>query len=399
MSYPRHYFKPALVIAIVAGLSLAAFCAATARPKVIFPIGGYSGDPARDQAAGFTVAGPTYGDKDEQLEACEAIGMPLIYTIGMPIDFLGRSGTPVAELDFDEVRREIRRQVEAVVDRQSITTWYLTPEELRSWKPLEMEYLSVAAETIREADPQKRPVWMYEPGHRTRGALAITAPFQGIMGKGVYVNYSGRRTERTWVPWTLRQQAEAIEEANPSAVPYGIMEMLKRKEESWDAETIARWVRHDAYAALASGVKGIVIFSFGRRAGFHPNSVEWEAYYAAWSAVAHELNGSQQLGAVFLKGQPVEPPSYEVSEGPAQSILSGRNSSPAEATEVPSITTAAFLWNGKTYWFAVNSSEEALTLQLPASGPEWKPLLKDQPDISQGVLKLDPLAVGAWISK
>ncbi|HWL51554.1 MAG TPA: hypothetical protein VNQ90_03915 [Chthoniobacteraceae bacterium] len=398
MSLSRR-LKPFLALAVVAALSVAAFCAFATSEKVVFPIGGYSGDPARDQAAGFTVAGPTYGDKEELLAACEAIGMPLIYNIGMPIDFLGRSGEPVAEVDFDEVRREIRRQVEAVADREVITTWYLTPEELRNWKPLEMEYLQVAAETIRSADPRQRPVWMYEPGHRTHGALAKTAPFQDILGKGVYTNYAGRRTERTWVAWTLDQQARAIAEANPTAIPYGILEMFKRSNETWDPETVARWVRHDAYASLVSGVKGIVIFSFGRRPGFYPGSTEWDAYYHAWSAVAGELNGSRQLGAVFLKGQPVDPPAFEVVEGSAMTLLSGRKGSPTETVEVPSFTTTAFRWKGKTWWFVVNSSEDPLAFKLPASGPDWKPLLEGQPDIRQGMLQLPPLAVGAWSSR
>lgn len=345
--------------------------------KVVFPIGGYSGDPARDRAAGFTVAGPVYGiQRDGFLARCEAAGMPCFYTVGVDLDFLGKKGPEPKELDFDAIRKEITEQVSAVVGNPLIHCWYLTPEELRFWRPLELEYLKVASEAITAADPKKRPVWMYEPGHRVQAALEKTSPYLSLVGKGVYPNYSGKREERAWVPWTIGQQAAAVRAVNPGAEPYGILEMFKRPEEHFSDEEIHRWVRHDAYASLVGGVRGIMIFSFGGRAGFSPRSStgptsEWQAYYDAWSGVARDLNGPEALGSVFLAGKPMEPPAFRVVEGEARVPLSVKAETPVE---VEAVSSAAFTWGGGEYWFVVNSSGQPVRLELERPVTGWKPL-------------------------
>ena len=48
---------------------------------------GYSGDPARDLANGFTLAGPVYGDQQPYLERCFANDWPVIAHVGPSITF------------------------------------------------------------------------------------------------------------------------------------------------------------------------------------------------------------------------------------------------------------------------------------------------------------------------
>ena len=48
---------------------------------------GYSGDPARDLANGFTVAGPVYGDQTPYLNRCFEHGWPVVAHIGPQITF------------------------------------------------------------------------------------------------------------------------------------------------------------------------------------------------------------------------------------------------------------------------------------------------------------------------
>ena len=130
-------------------------------PTPVFPIGGFSPNPEQDKAAGFTLAGPVYSRKNEKLAECEAAGLPFVYPVGVKLDFTAKAGGEEPDhLDFAAIQAEIRQQVEEAASSNSIFAWYLIPEELRYWKPLELEYLRVASETIREADPKKRPVWM-----------------------------------------------------------------------------------------------------------------------------------------------------------------------------------------------------------------------------------------------
>lgn len=362
-----------------------------------FPIGGYSGDPERDKAAGFTLVGPVYGKQREGiLEAAEKVGLPCVYTVGIELDFLGRHGEPPTELDREAIRAEIRQQVEAVMDSPSVAIWYLIPEELRNWRPLEMEYLQLASETIQEVDPKKRPVWMYEPGHRTQGALEKTFPYQQLAGKGVYTNYSNRKTERAWVTWTLQQQAGAIAAVNPTAIPYGILEMYKKKDDVLPVEQIPVWVRHDAYASLVAGVRGMIVYSFARRRGFFDeNTPEWNAYYNAWSDVAKELNGPLQLGSVVLAGAPVPSPEFEITAGPTEVTFSISKSGGKEPINVPSHSSAAYSWSNKTYWFLVNSSNEPLTIKIKEN-ENWTPLLEGQPAVNGKELTLPPLAAAVF---
>ncbi len=360
--------------------------------EAVFPIGGYSGRPERDQAAGFTIGGPVYGSSDAYLAECQRIGLPCFYRVGVKIDFHGKHGPQPKQLDFEAIRAEIETQVKAVADQSSIYGWYLTKEELRHWRPLELEYLRVASEAIRSADPKKRPVWMYEPGHRTRAALEKTFPYQQIAGKGLYVNYSSRKDERIWVRWTLDQQAQAIAAANPEAIPYAVPEMFREVAEE-EKPMIATWVRHDSYASLLSGVKGIVIFSLAKRKGFR----SWEAYYNAYAGVARELNGPLKLGSVFLKGEELEAPRFEMLKGKPETELSAGSSGPKEAVLLPTLQSGAYGWGSEIYFFVINSSGDPVTIRLEESHP-WTPLLEGQPSLeaNHSTLQLPAFSVAGF---
>lgn len=385
--------KANLILAVVA-LALWGSCkvqpeiAQIGQDEVIFPIGGYSGRPERDREAGFTISGPVYRNGDKNLEECERVGLSTFYKIGLPIDFHGERGPAPRELDFDEIRTKIETQVKAVADRSGIFGWYLTKEELRYWRPLEMQYLQVASEAIRRADPQKRPIWMYEPNHRTQAALEKTLPYQQIAGKGLYANYGSRKDERIWIRWTLGEQARAIAAANPEAVPYAIAEMFSQPVPE-EVALIPLWVRHDCYTSLLSGVQGIVIFSFARRKGFHA----WEEYYRAYAGVARELNGPLKLGSVFLKGKKIGPPAFAILSGEAETELRGGSSGLKASITLPSLQSEAYLWRDKVYFFVVNSSAHPVTIRLKESHP-WKPLLEGQPVLETGGRTLQLPAFG-----
>lgn len=331
----------------------------------LFPIGGYSGQPERDLANGFTWAGPVYRNHEEFLETCTKVGLPCVYPVGVSLDFHGKKGDAVTSIDPRAIREEIQRQVREVMENRLIVVWYLTPEELRFWKPLEMEYLEVAYKAIRDTDPYKRPVWMYEPGHRTAGALARLLPFQDISGKGMYVNYSSRMDERIWVRWSMEQQAKAIQQANRKAMSIAVPEMF-RQPPADRLEDIELWVRHDTYSSLIHGAKGIVIFSFGRRSNFSSR----ERYYEAWAAVARELtNPENPLGTVFLRGEELPQVQYRMLSGPKQVTLRAR-STIKEAQVYPSLQSKHLRWRNREYLFLVNSSAETLSIDLNVDG--WK---------------------------
>ncbi len=358
--------------------------------EAVFPIGGYAGDIESYRNTAFSLLGPVYRHQERQLQLAEELNLPCVYRIGVAVDFHGKHGPPVKTLNREKIRAEIEAQVKAVADNPYIKIWYLTPEELRYWRKAELEYLQLASETIRATDPLKRPVWMYEPGHRTRMALEKTLPCQQIAGKGLYTNYSGRKNERIWVRWTLGQQQAAIHAVNPEAVPYAIPEMFQEPLPE-EQEMIPVWVRHDAYAAMVSDVKGMIIFSFSRRKGFKSRS----RYLQEYARFANEMNGPLKLGSVFLKGKPLPAPSFEVIEGEPETQLTGGSSGPKETITLPSVACKAYEWRNYVYLFVVNSSPAPVTLRFEQPH-SWTPLLEGQPAMEEDRLKLAGYGVGAF---
>src|SRR5690606_15920435 len=127
--------------------------------------------------------------------------------------------------DADEIRKTLREMMEPVLDAPEIKFWYLQPEELRPWRKNEMQFLEYATTAIREIDPHKRPIMMYDPAHASAGRLASIAPWIDYLAKGMYVNYASKRDDRIWVRWSMEQELKAIERSGSKATPLALPEM------------------------------------------------------------------------------------------------------------------------------------------------------------------------------
>ena len=265
---------------------------------------------ARD---GFTMSGRMYHFKEGHLVSAREHGVHVVAGIdgGWSLDEL--SGGAAAR---DEIVARICRRVQEILTwdgEPQIAWWYLRPEEMRYWRAGEIEYLEVAADTIRKTDPRRRPVWMYDPGHRNAASLTHTARHLDIVGKGMYVNYSGMMDQRVWCRWTIDQQKAAIAAANPGATPIAVPEMFQHpgrhnaaflEDDETLAPLIRDWARHDMYAALISGAKGAAVFAVVARPHNDPPFAGriHRAYYDTYASIARELTGELGLGQVFLFG-------------------------------------------------------------------------------------------------
>ncbi|MGE9289913.1 MAG: hypothetical protein ACQKBT_02915, partial [Puniceicoccales bacterium] len=264
----------------------------------IFPFGGFSGNVERDEASGFTTYGPVYRQNEHFLEQVEGSDLLAIYSVGIDMNFHERNGEPKLVLSDKEIREEITRQVKAVADDERIGWWYVTPEEIRFWYADELNYLEVATEAIRESDPLNRPIWMYEPNHRSKDALMKTTPFLDVIGKGAYVNYAGQKDTRVWVRRSMELQEEVIKDLRGDRFSILVPEMF-REPEVEDLAWIRDWVRHDVYLGLVAGAKGVVVYSLFPRGGFS----SFPEYYEAYAEIAREVASEDGLGQVFLFGE------------------------------------------------------------------------------------------------
>ena len=386
------------------GLIIGALCLVTLLPVSgaeerlypegdVFPMGGYSPDPERDKAAGFTIAGPSYGrqDADERLAKCEAAGLPFIYPVGLKKADLRTTDGEAQSVDIAAIQRDIRKQVARVAESKAIYAWYLTPEELRYWRANEMEYLRAASAAIREADPLGRPVWMYEPGHRDLASLEQTFPYQGLAGKGMYVEYAGYGNQRGWLRWAYAQQREAVQAMKSRMVSFAVLEMFRNAP---GLIGIRDAVRHDCYASLLEGAEGIMVFSFTRRSSFHDRA----AFYEAYAEVAKELTQGRKLGTVFLRGKEVEGPGFEVVSGAKEVRFEVGPKAERLEVKLPSLRWKTLLWQGQQYLFVVNSAAEPVTIRW-LTNTMGEPLWTAQPKISsEGMLTLEPWQVAGFIS-
>jgi hypothetical protein len=309
-------------------------------------------------------------------------------------------GSQLADLDplpsDAEIQDAITAQVNAVKDSSAIAVWCLQPEELVSTNANHMHYLQVATAAIRAADAAaQRPIWCYESNGRTDNQLAVTVPYLDLCGKGMYTNFAGNQDNRIYCQWSIQQETAAIAAANPSAVPLAVPEMFQDPA-AQDAYLIGDWTRHDVYASLINGAKGVVVFSGFRRAEL---ANYFDDYYQGYAAVAKELTGPLNLGQVFLFGEHRSDIAVSITSGPTTVSMTTPESYTASSVNYADLADAA----GARYLFVVNSANNSVGVTisgLPTGTVYRKDLFESAMyDTMTGgsfAVTLDPLQVKAW---
>jgi len=323
---------------------------------------GYSGQPERDLTNGFTVAGPVYGNQMPYLERCFAEHWPVVAHIGPHITFADKNP---AKFRLDEItlRQQIQTQVQALAPHTEIVWWAVTPEELRPWRPEEMKYLAIVCQTIRDTDPQHRPLYLYNPNNRTAETLLPIAREVDVLAKGCYVNSVGRKRDRAWVRWSVEQEIAALGKAcRSNAIPLVMPELCKDPEPGENKE-IRNWVRHDVYLGLCSGARGVLIWSLYPRKEVRGT---WQLWYDAYAECGKELNGQRALAQVFLFGERRSDLKVNLVRGDANATTTlGGSAEPTTTSsaerakreiKLASWTSAEFAYGDRRWLFLVNSA-------------------------------------------
>jgi hypothetical protein len=317
------------------------------------PFGMFSADPSTfaDLAHnGFTMVGPWYVPAPDRalLDAAAAAGLDVVFPIGDP---QGRETGAFART-AEQVRAMVDARVREVVGHPAIVAWYVLPEEVRSWEAAELDYLRTASSAIRAADPRGRPVLSYQPSHHAARELAPVVAHVDIATTGLYVNHTGHRDARAWVRWGV-DQLEAAGDA-----PVWLLPEMFEDPRSATRPTIAAWVRHDVYAGLVAGARGVLVYSGFRRQGF----THYDDYLVAYQAVARELAGPRGLGDVLLHGAACRGTVITPVDGAHEAsfaTLAGTERLPALAQLERAYAGARWLW-------LVNSSDAAMTVRVAA---------------------------------
>ena len=198
-------------------------------------------DTEKIVSGGATLIGPQYELNYEVIDMAKKYKVQAVITVsgiykGEKIS--KKFFRNIKKIDVEVLKKETAPYIRELAGNPEIAYWNVTPEERRFWKKNEMLYLKTMYEIIRENDPQKRPVFMYEPGHRNAGALAKTLPFMDLCAKGTYTNYSGHKNDRGWVRYSIEQETEAIKICK-KGIPFLLPEMFQQPEEK-----SCRWLKN-----------------------------------------------------------------------------------------------------------------------------------------------------------
>jgi hypothetical protein len=265
----------------------------------------------------------------------------------------------------------VEKQMQELAPPKEIVWWAVTPEELRPWRKDEMKYFDIVCDVVRKHDPLQRPIYLYNPNHRDAKSLEPIAKQVDVLGKGCYVNSSGKKRDRAWVRWSVEQELAALKAGGrPQALALVMPELCKDPEPAEDAE-IRAWVRHDVYLGLASGAKGVLIWSLFKRKEVKRT---WQLWYDAYAECARELNGSRGLAQVFLSGKRCDAikvglvkgggPGAVTLGGDAEPTTTNERERAAREVKMASWTTAEFEQGGSRWLFLINSANAPATFAL-----------------------------------
>ena len=364
-------------------------------------------DQDRILAGGVTLVGPQYELNKEVVDLAKRGKVKAIYTINPVVDGEKMEGSKIFDkwsrarkpIQWDKIKASIAEQVKAVAHNPEIAYWDLTPEELRPWRKNEMKFIEIGAQTIRENDPLKRPIMMYDPGHRNATSMATTCKHLDFVAKGMYTNYSGKKTQRVWNRYSVEQMAGArtqLKRENNMTI-LALPEMFQQPKSAEELKMIPTWVRYDAYSSLTSGAQGILVFSASKRGKFPA----WSDYLDAWLTVCKELTGPANIGQAFLFGEKRNDLTLDQTQGPKEvKIVVSRK----EHT-YPGITLSNIAFDHMRYIFAVNNTTEPVAGVidgLPYSSEiKVKPLWGDGETMTvpEGNWEFDlpPYGVAGWV--
>ena len=337
----------------------------------IFPITGYSPPSVEGmKELGFTATGPTYGKSQGKLAKASAReGLKNVWQLHVEYDGMLITGKPslakVAKaagkkgIDWVKMGKCVENTVKKIVAEHGDTVawWALGLEEVRWWNKNEMKYCQVAYDAIKRADPEKRPVWIYMPGHYGYGGMRSYMKFMDMLGQGYYPNFGNRVGYRYWCE-NVQKTVEGFEPERPMLA---VTEMFREPKTEEDRSLISNFVRHDIWMAIIHKFKGIVIFSLANRGGFDSHGDYFFAYCENANLLTHK-----GLGNVALFGEDMKDLSLEITEGSQTVSIQRKQGKPAKQVTFtyPTLKWRDLRHNSGRYLFAASSSKEPVKATL-----------------------------------
>lgn len=297
----------------------------------------------------------------KEMQAETKYGWNIAQTYNMKPDYLSlvKQAGWFAMAHLGQVDQQQTQEVIKEYEVHGPVAWWDFPEEQRYWRKNEYNTVKNLSAWTRQYDPQHHPRFMYIPGHYTADAIARYVPYLDIIGAGAYTEYAHR--PRSYVRWVVSNEIAGIKQAgyqigpdylHGEKTPIGIVMLFARLQDMGVISPVEGY--HDFYSALASGARGLLVFSY-----WHKRDVGvLQQTYEAYAKAASEVSGPAGLGQALLFGTPL-PLRFKITRGP-QHTYSFRPVGVNKDVIYPSLNVLAREYQGNLYVIAVNSAEGAL---------------------------------------
>ena len=274
------------------------------------------------------------------------------------------TGKGVAPTDRLRTEEEVATDIRALAAHDALA-WWDFPEEQRWWRKDEYQIVKNLSAWTRKHDPRQRPNYMYLPGHYSAKGIAKYVAYLDIVGTGIYTEYSHQ--SRAWVRWRMEETIRGIEEAGCTIgqdylkgekTPIGIPMMFSGGLLKSDPITPVG-AYHDFWSCIASGARGIFVFSFWHRRDLPIFKKTWADGY---NRAAANLQAVPGLDQALLFGEDV-PLTVTVTKGSPRTATF-RPYGLEEDISLPSVNVLGKKYGGKLYIVAVSSQERPVTAKI-----------------------------------
>jgi hypothetical protein len=266
-------------------------------------------------------------------------------------------------VDYEWPEFQVQSWIQGLSANTNIAWWDL-PEEMRPWKPTEMQLLSDYTAWSRLYDPGQRPTYEYTPNNRTASDIATIAQGVDILGISCYCEAMGM--PHAWVRYKLQDvgvqgvaQAGAVLGQNYRSGQKTLVAALYCATNTSGNVATPQQCYHDVWSAIASGAQGIALFAYYHAVHDTPPLTNNLQQY---NVAASQLMGPEQIGQVVLFGIPNTNVTAVVISGPANTVAF----TPPGSTNIsyPSLNVLCKIWSNRVYVIAVNSTSNTVSATI-----------------------------------
>ena len=253
---------------------------------------------------------------------------------------------------------ELKNDILTIKDETNIAWWDM-PEELRYWKTSEFTMLKNYRQLLRTTIGDDKPIFMYIPGHYSVSQTTPYLDYIDIIPASCYVSVPSMK-KRNYVRWSIEKNQNAVINSgktlgkNYLAGEKSVFAILEMYNNCSGLSALA--AKHDFWMAVTCDVKGILIFSYPYHFNTSCNDA-WTSYnqqiatfkdYNIDRVLIDGISANSLLTCNLTSG-PSKIPAYNYTAGNINSPL----------IETATAKTNIKTYNGKTYLFMVNSSEDS----------------------------------------